>query len=296
MSDRRERILAAARELFSGNGYKTTSIQQIADTCKISKGAFYLHFRSKDQLLLALIERMEEESFARIENLRRDTNLDPREKLRRQIKLQIEDIVDNRDLSQIFLQETGLSLSEELVLFIRKCRFTWQKTQEAFLLEAYGPGLEKYLIDAAIALNGVLNEYYTILILEGVEIDINQLADYLLHLTDHITTGLTNTDVPPMFTAEIMPSRRELEQQALDGLLKRARTAFEELRERTTALDSGGHQREELFTTLEIIDAELQKEEPNKILIQGVLANLRGVSDLAESRAKLARSLEIKLL
>jgi AcrR family transcriptional regulator len=53
--DTRARILDAALELFSEHGFDGTTLQQIADRLGFTKAALYYHFRSKDDLLRALI-------------------------------------------------------------------------------------------------------------------------------------------------------------------------------------------------------------------------------------------------
>jgi AcrR family transcriptional regulator len=51
----RERILDAALDLFSEHGFDGSSLQQIADRLGLTKAALYYYFRSKDELLTALI-------------------------------------------------------------------------------------------------------------------------------------------------------------------------------------------------------------------------------------------------
>ena len=53
---KKQLIMEKAFELFAKNGIEATSIQQITDVCGISKGAFYLSYKSKDELIFALIE------------------------------------------------------------------------------------------------------------------------------------------------------------------------------------------------------------------------------------------------
>jgi AcrR family transcriptional regulator len=55
MSDTRGRILDVALELFSEHGFEGTTLQQIADRLGFTKAALYYHFRSKDDLLEALV-------------------------------------------------------------------------------------------------------------------------------------------------------------------------------------------------------------------------------------------------
>jgi AcrR family transcriptional regulator len=53
---KRARLHAAALALFGENGYEATSIAEIARRAKLAVGTFYQHYRSKRQLLLALMD------------------------------------------------------------------------------------------------------------------------------------------------------------------------------------------------------------------------------------------------
>ena len=53
--DTRSKILHTALELFSKNGYDATSVAEICLKSEVSKGAFYHHFPSKQDLFLALM-------------------------------------------------------------------------------------------------------------------------------------------------------------------------------------------------------------------------------------------------
>ena len=59
--DRRARILETAERLFYEKGYEATSIQDILDAMKLSKGGFYHHFESKMSLLVDICEIRGEE-------------------------------------------------------------------------------------------------------------------------------------------------------------------------------------------------------------------------------------------
>jgi AcrR family transcriptional regulator len=53
----REAILGAAETLFSGNGYSAVSIRDIARTAGANPGSVTYHFKTKDELLLAIYRR-----------------------------------------------------------------------------------------------------------------------------------------------------------------------------------------------------------------------------------------------
>jgi AcrR family transcriptional regulator len=64
---RREEILDAAQLLFLKQGVASTTIDDVAAGADIAKGTIYLHFPSKQELLIALGERFAEKHLACIE-------------------------------------------------------------------------------------------------------------------------------------------------------------------------------------------------------------------------------------
>jgi TetR/AcrR family fatty acid metabolism transcriptional regulator len=55
--EREELILQAAEEVLVEKGYNNTSMDEIAQRVGVAKGTVYLHFPSKEALLLALLKR-----------------------------------------------------------------------------------------------------------------------------------------------------------------------------------------------------------------------------------------------
>ncbi len=54
---RREELLEAAEKIFLAKGIAKTSIDEIVVAAGVAKGTFYLHFESKEKLLVALRDR-----------------------------------------------------------------------------------------------------------------------------------------------------------------------------------------------------------------------------------------------
>ncbi|GJQ36714.1 MAG: TetR family transcriptional regulator [Anaerolineaceae bacterium] len=52
----RSKIMASAINLFSSRGYNAASVDDICADAGISKGAFYHHFKTKQELFLALLD------------------------------------------------------------------------------------------------------------------------------------------------------------------------------------------------------------------------------------------------
>lgn len=52
----REAIIAGAAGVFEEHGYGSASLAQVSDAAKVTKGALYFHFQSKEDLARAVIE------------------------------------------------------------------------------------------------------------------------------------------------------------------------------------------------------------------------------------------------
>ncbi len=91
-----ELILDVAFRLFMEKGYEHTSIQDIiSELGGLSKGAIYHHFRSKDDILMAVTDRMTAQSNQMLAAIRDRSDLNGREKLKRIFKESISRPVQN---------------------------------------------------------------------------------------------------------------------------------------------------------------------------------------------------------
>jgi AcrR family transcriptional regulator len=89
-------ILDAAYRLFMEKGYERTSIQDIIDQLGgLSKGAIYHHFKSKEDILIAVSDRMTAESNQMLAAIRDRSDLCGKEKLKTIFKESINRPVQN---------------------------------------------------------------------------------------------------------------------------------------------------------------------------------------------------------
>lgn len=75
-------ILDVSTRLFFEKGYEQTSLQDIIDGLRgLTKGAIYYHFHSKEEILVAVVERMSKENSAAMKEIRDDSSLTGKEKI-----------------------------------------------------------------------------------------------------------------------------------------------------------------------------------------------------------------------
>ncbi len=78
----RERLVAIAIELFYRQGFSAVGIDQILDAAGVTKSTFYKHFESKDDLMVAAVQRRDEwESAAWMRAVRAVAGDDPAKQL-----------------------------------------------------------------------------------------------------------------------------------------------------------------------------------------------------------------------
>src|SRR5918994_4964149 len=56
-TETRDKILAAARELFAREGYEAVSMRRIAEAIEYSPTAIYVHFRDKQDLMFQICQQ-----------------------------------------------------------------------------------------------------------------------------------------------------------------------------------------------------------------------------------------------
>lgn len=86
----RERILEAAQELFHRQGFQATSFSDIAREAGVPRGNFYYHFRTKDEILRAVIGRWRERVAQVLAAVERSGG-DPLQRIRRMLRVPLED-------------------------------------------------------------------------------------------------------------------------------------------------------------------------------------------------------------
>jgi len=103
-NDTRERILAAALEMFSQNGYAGTNIRELSAALGLVKSGIYKHFESKEDIWNTLLDRMiayYEERFGSAEHLP-------------PVPDSLEELVD------MTMRMVGLTVQDEKIIMTRK--------------------------------------------------------------------------------------------------------------------------------------------------------------------------------
>ncbi len=120
--ERRRDILDAAVRLFRDRGYETCTVQQISAAAGVATGTVYLHFASKDAILVALQDDFEQgllERFSDVadavlaEEERTGTVVDHVQTIDRLIDGVVSYCLDHRDASRVIARHLGRAIASE---------------------------------------------------------------------------------------------------------------------------------------------------------------------------------------
>ncbi len=105
---KKEKILKKAWELFKINGYEETKIEKITKEVGISKGSFYTYFKTKEDVLFAILEKIEIEIENSINDI--DTSEEPSKILYNLLEKRVElflGYVQNMKLENLYIMKSG---------------------------------------------------------------------------------------------------------------------------------------------------------------------------------------------
>lgn len=103
---RMDQIINAAIEVFLKKGYEGATTKEIAKKAKVSEGTIFRYFKTKKDILIAILNRMAEQVFLEFEKEMHDNGNDnERETVKKLLKKYYRFIVNNSDLLKILFFE-----------------------------------------------------------------------------------------------------------------------------------------------------------------------------------------------
>lgn len=138
-----KRILDVSTKLFFEKGYEQTSLQDIIDGLGgMTKGAIYHHFRSKEDILIAVVNRMSDDNSAKMARIRDDDSLTGKQKLEKMFSESLE----NPKQKDMFAVTPNLM--ENPKLLVHHLRFVEETVIPDYVVPVIKQGVEDGSIEA----------------------------------------------------------------------------------------------------------------------------------------------------
>ncbi|MFF3857252.1 TetR/AcrR family transcriptional regulator [Micromonospora sp. NPDC002575] len=150
----RKSLIASALELFEKRGFDRTSVQEIADRAKLTKGAFYHHFESKDDLLRHIQEEYLEAQLAAIAKIEAGSD-DPKVRVAELIRFSLTSVAEYRAHVTIFYQERR-NLTADLFAEVTRKRGLVESAFAGMIADGVARGVFRSDVDPRIATFGLV--------------------------------------------------------------------------------------------------------------------------------------------
>ncbi|WP_379145771.1 TetR/AcrR family transcriptional regulator [Paenibacillus sp. sgz500992] len=272
-ANKKEQIIKTAMQLFAVKGSSSTSMQEIAELCGISKGSLYLVFKSKEELersIYIYCFRMIRDPLQREEL---ESRRSPREKLRNQVEILLNHVYELREFLQRQIQEFAGKDVMEVPEWLRKSNaplLTWFQNK---LETLYGPDILAYTGDLSLLGSGMIHSYIRVIFNQGSPVSIARMADHLVDLLDIVVSGLLADKPDPLISSAYLT--QWLEEHG-DTPRKSPLQLIKEMKvllSATPAVDT--QSLEEGLESLGILESEILMPHPRKAIVRGMLANLQ---------------------
>lgn len=131
--DTYEEILEAAAHAFSKNGYDGTSLAEIAKAVGIKTPALYYHFKSKNEILYAYLQRCAEEVTAPVQQAVAEAGANPVDQLRAYVKSYIRTQLELIDTMPMI---NTVVLNSSIARALSRSQYKWVRDWERRMLDS----------------------------------------------------------------------------------------------------------------------------------------------------------------
>ncbi|WP_188454207.1 TetR/AcrR family transcriptional regulator [Virgibacillus oceani] len=281
--DKKNTIIESATKLFALKGFASTSIREIVEESGISKGAFYLYFKSKDELLIAILES----NFQKIESevfLYENNKLNPQEKFSIQLTMLFNIIMDHKEMVMMLSREQTLPFKDEIKKMVYDQQIKTQKFFQESLSTIYGQKIKNHLWDLSLMLEGLFQPFLMFMVFDEEALQLEYLSKYLLRRIDSMVEDLIIDK--PLLTEEKVSFMMDHFKDAtkVECTINKMKNEAENLKDK-----------KDLIVSIEVLDEEVKKEDPRAPVISGMLLNLKQEPSLKNYCYTIADYYKIKL-
>jgi AcrR family transcriptional regulator len=258
---KKQLIMEKAIELFAKQGFEATSVQQITEHCGISKGAFYLSFKSKDELIIEIIDHFMIQFTSEVDHLVRSAK-DEENLLYNFYYAIFNSFQKHSDFGKILIKEQSRSFNEDFIVKMRYYDRLMDKSILTMVERLYGDDEVKEIkYDLVFCIKGFMSMYSQLFLFYNVPLDLDLLSKSLVEKTNLLAR---NSTVPFISKGLIKVFEEpELEDLTREQILLRMDQEIEELEESVEK------------ESLVLLKQHMNEPTFGRAIIKGLLENIR---------------------
>lgn len=257
---KKQLIMNQALELFAERGIGATSIQQITDRCGISKGAFYLSFKSKEELIVELVDHFMIQIASDIDYMVKNEEKD--QLLYKFYYHSCNFFHKNSDFAKLFMKEEAQTVNDGV---IEKVHY-YNQLMEQSLLElverVYGKQEDVVKYDLILCMKAFAGIYAELCLTLDILPDVELFSKALVEKTDLIANNgrisLITKEMVSLFTKK--KNFKKWTEEELIELMNQIIIEFEDSIEKDSLL---------------LLCADLKKKEYPLAIVNGLIHNIQ---------------------
>lgn len=259
---KKQLIMEKALELFAESGIEATSIQQITERCGISKGAFYLSYKSKNELVHDLIDHFMSEIIADIEQSV-NTDQNNEELLYNFYYTTFYAHQKYSDFAKIFMKEQITSFDFEILELLKKYD-EFMTSIILSLVDHQFPEVDSSMrADLVYSIKGFIKHYAELFLIFHCPIDLHVLCCSLVEkttiLAKHATVPIVSFEFLSCKNADCLSPTKE---QLIEILSQKINESTDPINRQS----------------IELLKEDINNPQLPLAVIQGLLKNLRSDS------------------
>ncbi|WP_338753757.1 TetR/AcrR family transcriptional regulator [Bacillus sp. FJAT-52991] len=268
MMDRKRQVIEVAHVLFIEKGYLATSIQDILDKSKISKGTFYNYFSSKKELLMTIFEMIKNETKKRRVDILAGRSTSDKEAFIEQIAVKMK-VNQENNLFALF-QGVFASEDEELKKIVKSYHYEEIEWLQKRMLELYGEDILPYSLDLAVGLFGMIQNYIHFFLMVDQGMDIDKVIRYSMRRLETNVVEIQQDD-DKLLEVDL------LNKQFSETSLLKANKKCLIIQKISMMLKDADEEQSELLL---FVQNEFSQQEPRRAVVEAILAAIANRSEL----------------
>lgn len=205
---KKQLIMEKSLELFAKQGFEATSIQQITEHCGISKGAFYLSFKSKEELIISLIDHFMIQITSDIDYVVKNT-INKDNLLFEFFYTVFRSSQKHSDFAKILMKEQTQSFNQELIIKFRYYDRLIEKIILTMIDRMYGEEIKHTKYDLVYCVKGFISIYSELFLFIDVPVDIKLLSQSLVEKTNLLARHTTI----PFISQELLQFKQPMDEE-----------------------------------------------------------------------------------
>lgn len=282
INEKKEEIINIATYLFSKKGYMSTSVQDIAKACNISKATIYKCFNSKEDILIEIIKSFNNQMMRLIGEVDLNKDLSPMDKYEEKIYVLFKHFSVGREFSLMMAQNESIKKEESVRSIILSNKIYMTNQLKDILIEAYGESIKLIVWDITLCIKGMIKEFVVIFAIREIATgNYRDIAKFIVSST----TALINKhkEDKPLIPLDITEAFTKNDKFNLDLEYLRKEWKFKIEKIRSIVLISASlMDREKVLEAITLLELEGLKENSNKVIIEALIMYISNNKELKE--------------